>query len=301
MAAPRRRDSSTAVLLLLIGCALLIGAAASAFANTPPSSGSPNAGGGAITVPSVAITFAFLAGVASLIGFLVYRRMTSETLPIPGRALVFVLVAILIACVFVVIGHYYVPGWNGGGGSGGPGGNSTGTQGNQSHNTSVLNGTGGIRFGNFVFPPWTLFVVVVAIALSIAVLATPQARDFLFAGGRHRSKGRLQEGIAAAREALGRAVASLESGTDPRATIIALYADFLGRIAPLVGDLEPSTPEEIRTQHLERLGLRPEAATDLTRLFEEARYSSHPMGPESADRALDVVRRALADLSARLT
>ena len=45
-----------------------------------------------------------------------------------------------------------------------------------------------------------------------------------------------------------------------------------------------------------RLGIRPEVATELTRLFEEARYSTHPLGPESADRAAEAMRRATADL-----
>jgi len=65
----------------------------------------------------------------------------------------------------------------------------------------------------------------------------------------------------------------------------------------MVGSVDPETPEEIRSLHLVRLGISREASESLTRLFEEARYSTHPLGPEAAERATEVIRSAEADLS----
>jgi hypothetical protein len=94
-------------------------------------------------------------------------------------------------------------------------------------------------------------------------------------------------------------VTELGHGADAREVILALYATLLARLRPMVGGMDTSTPEEIRAVHLERLGARPEPARTLTRLFEEARYSAHPMGPESSRTAQEAVRAVLDDLDRR--
>jgi hypothetical protein len=78
--------------------------------------------------------------------------------------------------------------------------------------------------------------------------------------------------------------------------VIRLYATLLARVGPIVGGLDEQTPEEIRSFHLVQLGIRTPAATTLTRLFEEARYSSHPLGPEAAVLARQAIQEAREDL-----
>jgi hypothetical protein len=89
----------------------------------------------------------------------------------------------------------------------------------------------------------------------------------------------------------------LEGARDPRAAILALYATLLARVAPIVPDLDRSTAEEIRVHHLVRLGIRESAARTLTRIFEEARYSSHRLGPEQVTQATQAIRMAESDLA----
>jgi hypothetical protein len=107
------------------------------------------------------------------------------------------------------------------------------------------------------------------------------------------------ETAAEVRRALGAAAEELTAGDDPRAVVIRLYGAILQRVGAMVGDLEGATPEEIRAQHLVRLGVRPAAALTLTRLFEEARYSSHPMGSDRVAAARIAIRDGLDDLDRR--
>ena len=96
-----------------------------------------------------------------------------------------------------------------------------------------------------------------------------------------------------------RASVELEEGGDPRSAILALYTEMLVHLRPRVGSVETATPEEIRATHLVRLGVRPEEAHILTRLFEEARYSTHPLGPATSAEAQGALRATLADLDRR--
>ncbi|HTT14737.1 MAG TPA: DUF4129 domain-containing protein [Thermoplasmata archaeon] len=296
MASRARAGSPTYVLVLVLLAALAIGAAASTLA--APTLRAPSSGSGPFGLSSAVVGYALVAGIAAVLAFLLYRRLTTPTLPVPNRLVVSILVVVLLCALFVVIAHAYVPAASGSGGSpvgsaptGAP--NST-----SSNNSSVLTGYGGFQVFNFTLPPWTLFVAVLAVALVAAVLATPQARDLLFAGRARRPGPEFDAEARVARTALARAAGSIAGGGDPRAAIIALYTELLERLTPLVGDLDPATPEEIRSRHLLRLGIRPEAALALTRLFEEARYSPHPIDAADAGRALEVIRTAQADLDA---
>jgi len=177
-----------------------------------------------------------------------------------------------------------------------PANNSTGVS---SHPTgpSGANGSSGSP-GGIRFPPWIGFVAVAVIALVVVAVVLPGVRSVLAGRGPPPDDGESARAAArAARRALAGAVDALGEGRDPRAVIIALYGELLGRIVPMVGSVDPETPEEIRALHLVRLGISPMASESLTRLFEEARYSTHPLGPDAADRATEVIRRAEADLA----
>jgi hypothetical protein len=144
-------------------------------------------------------------------------------------------------------------------------------------------------------PSWAPFAIVAAILLVAGAVAIPRA--FGAARKRDRTTGRPKPvEVAEVREAFAVAARRLAQGSEPREVIIALYATVLRRVGPLVGGVDADTPEEIRALHLERLGIRPSAAETLTRLFEEARYSSHPMGSDAAARAALALREARDDL-----
>ncbi|MGP8077608.1 MAG: hypothetical protein ACLQC7_05765 [Thermoplasmata archaeon] len=98
------------------------------------------------------------------------------------------------------------------------------------------------------------------------------------------------------RAALAEAETALARNDDPRETIIHLYGQLLRHLSSRTGDMGAWTAEEIRRGHLERNGVRPTAALALTRLFETARYSTHPIRSEWAHRFGDAVRLARDDL-----
>jgi hypothetical protein len=102
--------------------------------------------------------------------------------------------------------------------------------------------------------------------------------------------------LAETQAALAAAADRLDKTNDPRAVIVELYGRLLGEVTPYSGSLDARTPEEIRSGHLLRLGVRREAADELTRLFEEARYSSHPLDSPTIRRALAAIRTAETDL-----
>jgi hypothetical protein len=143
------------------------------------------------------------------------------------------------------------------------------------------------------------FVVVAAIALLFVLVAVPELRRYFAERREGKATPPSPVEVAAVREALIRAVTDLRQGGDAREVILGLYAAMLVRLQPMVVGIDTSTPEEIRAAHLERLGVRTGPARTLTRLFEEARYSAHPMGPESSQAAEEAVRAVLDDLDRR--
>lgn len=291
------------VLLVALLAALASGAAASLLIGAATSPGAPPPHVTSIVVPDWLIGYAFLAGIVALVGFFIYRRVEGGAMPVPGRVAATLLLVILVAVLFLAALRVF-----GGGGPGPEGavppphGNTTGVVVNNTtaNATTPLGGNGSFLLWSPNLPPWLPFVVVVAVILVVVVVAVPQVRQYVSYRRelrRARPSGARPLVVAEVQDALARAAGDLERGGDPRAVIVALYGSLLDRLAPLVGSTDPDTPEEIRTLHLVRLGIRVSAATDLTRLFEEARYSSHPMGPDAADAARRAVREALADLA----
>jgi hypothetical protein len=107
---------------------------------------------------------------------------------------------------------------------------------------------------------------------------------------------------AAARVGSGlrRSLADLESERDPRLAVQRAYA----RMEQSLGEIELSrapdeTPTEFTARVLRVHGASVSAASDLTGLFEIARFSDHPMDEDDRRRAIASVRRVEAEVSPR--
>jgi hypothetical protein len=295
---PSRRPSTVLAVVLLV--ALATGAAASLLIGSATAPSAPPARASEIILTEgqfLDLLFAFLIGLAA---FGVYRRFSVPSTGVPGRVFVTFLVAILVAVLVLVAvevvdgGHLSLLG----AGPAGPGGNST-SPGSMPPNLTtnlshVSSGASPLLPG---LPGWVPFAIVAGIVLVVALVAAPVVRGY--AADRRAAgvpRARTRAGADVVEAVLRQAERELERGDDAREVIVRLYADLLGRLGRIVGSVDPETPEEIRSLHLERLGIRPEAATVLTRLFEKARYSTHPLGSDASERARTAVRQALADL-----
>ena len=105
---------------------------------------------------------------------------------------------------------------------------------------------------------------------------------------------------AAARVGSGlrRSLADLESERDPRHAVQRAYA----RMEESLGEIELSrapdeTPTEFTARVLRVLGASVTAASDLTGLFEIARFSDHPMDEDDRRRAIASVRQVEAEVA----
>jgi hypothetical protein len=285
------------VLLVVVLVALAIGAAASLLAGAAASPSYHSGPDSELIIPIWGLESAFLVAFAVVVGVVIWVRLSTVS-STPGRVAVMALVVLLVGILFVVVLQSV-------GGSGGfptGGGNSTGAGGSSNltnpGTNGSLSGPGGVLAPLHV-PAWSLFVVVAAVALLVAGLAAPRLWGLWTGRDRDGPSSRAPAAaeVEALRSALSSAAQALDVGTEPRDAIVALYATVLARVDPLVGGVDSDTPEEIRALHLVRLGIGASEAETLTRLFEEARYSTHPMGVEAADRARTAITRALADLA----
>jgi hypothetical protein len=136
----------------------------------------------------------------------------------------------------------------------------------------------------FVLPawlPWTvLAIALVAIAAGLTLLALRRNRD-------------LADGPepGAAAEAVQAAIAALEADTDPRGAVIAAYAAMQRTLAAHGLRRSPSeAPREFLGRVLVSSRAAERDATTLTGLFEEARFSTHPISERTRERALAALR-----------
>jgi hypothetical protein len=291
------------VLLVVLVVALATGAAASILVTASTAPPPPSHTVSLVLLPQWVVTAISIGFAALVIGTLVLWGLRSGPSPMLTRMALSVLMVVLLGILFVVGARFL--GVGGGIGMSGSG-TSTGNNTTLSHNTTPikggLNATGNGTIVLFPgLPGWVPFAALGIVVLLIVVVGVPQTRRYL---AERSEGGRIRRGSAATvpagmREALTRASSELDLGGDPRLVILALYAAMLEQLKPMVDDIGTSTPEEIRASHLVRLGVRPEAARTLTRLFEEARYSTHPMGPAESVRAQESVQMALDDLARR--
>jgi hypothetical protein len=143
----------------------------------------------------------------------------------------------------------------------------------------------GPRAVSFELPawlPWTLLgIVAVAVLLGVWVALR-----------RSRAPTDESQGTPAPRAAVEAAISALDSTRDPRQAVIAAYAAMERTFAARdLGRLAPEAPREYLTRVLTVSAAPADQAATITRLFEEARFSTHPI-PETAR------TRTLAALSA---
>src|SRR6185436_5232792 len=103
---------------------------------------------------------------------------------------------------------------------------------------------------------------------------------------------------ARVRSDLGRSLQDLETERDPRRAVQRAYA----RMEESLGEIElarapDETPAEFTARVLRVLGASAAAASDLTGLFEVARFSDRPMGEDDRRRAIASVRRVEAEVA----
>jgi len=297
-----QRPRPSLLLLVLLLSALAVGAAVSLLASARTAGPPPPVGPATeIVLPSWLVSAAIAGFALAICVPIIYYRLRTPGAGGFNRSLLVSAFALLLALMIAVALLHLV----GGGGVGSQtvsGGGSNGTHGQSppsgTNNSTVVTGPGGVLAPlNVPLPPWSLFVLVAVAMVLITVAGLPPLAEYLEDRREARqSRWRAARVAAEVRGALHRAGRDLGTALDPRATILALYATLLARIEPLASNLEQSTPEEIRQMHLTRLGIRPEAAEDLTRVFEEARYSSHPLGPAQVERAGAAIRAAEEDL-----
>jgi hypothetical protein len=96
---------------------------------------------------------------------------------------------------------------------------------------------------------------------------------------------------------LRRSLADLESERDPRRAVQRAYAQMEESLGEVELSRAPDeTPTEFTARVLRVLGASVAAASDLTDLFEIARFSDHPMDEDDRRRAIASVRRVEAEV-----
>jgi hypothetical protein len=104
---------------------------------------------------------------------------------------------------------------------------------------------------------------------------------------------------AAAVVAVQTTIQELEGGVDVRAAILGCFQRFCTLLgARGITDQGALTPRELEALAIGRLTVSHEAAEILTSLFEEARYSEHPLGEADRVRAIESLGRIQAALEA---
>lgn len=279
---------------MILGIALAVGGAAAlltASAAAPVSStNSPTL----LRLSETAFQWIAIAGVLGVVGFMIFDRVRHGSIPYPTRFIAVAATAIIILTIYAVAGHFV------GGGGGipltpiGPGSNDTAT-GNATGPSANVTGSGGsfLPF-TFALPPWALFALVAVVAL-VGTIVSLQVYRTRAVPKNAADPAPVDEGI---RSLLVDASAALETDEEPRGVLIRLYGLLLEHLTVIVGDTDRQTAEEIRASHLTRLGIGPGTAREITHLFEEARYSQHPIGPTELGRAKIAIREAIAELDA---
>ena len=173
----------------------------------------------------------------------------------------------------------------------------------QTGRTRVVNETtGGARGGRVLVSP--SFAAILAAALVLLVAAA--VFSYLSRRAHARTALRLRRDGTARTRAADEAVAdaataaqeTLASFDDVRSGIIAAYEAMVAVLAGRGAERRPAdTAEDLLRRALEASSVPPAAGRDLTELFHEARFSSHPMGPRERGRAEQALREVVASTS----
>lgn len=287
---PAPPAAAVRALALILVAALGVGAAAALLPSTAPAP--------VITptvIPGLSLE-AFLWGCAGLllllVGYFAFARARSGSVETPLAFLLPFLAIFLVALVFLAALHL-APTGPPSGTVARPGNNSTGhgvPPPPPVNRTNLTNAT--LPFFPGV-PPWVYYALLGVVAAGLVGL---------FAAVRLRAARAPPTDAGAERSAasvpLQEALRALATGgsTDPRSVVIALYARLLRQMEPRHPTLASSTPREIERWAVDRLRVGASTARTLTDIFEEARYSSHPLTPARVEEARTALRGALADL-----
>ncbi|MGI0131593.1 MAG: DUF4129 domain-containing protein [Thermoplasmata archaeon] len=286
---------SPAIALFVLS-AVAFGAAASLLAAPvipPPPQVVTGATGtpGSTVVLGIELVGFVLIGVA---GWRIAVRL-KDRVAYPNFAIAAVLLVFIATIAIAILLREFGHGFAGVGGSAPPpAANGTGS----SSGGSGTNGTGngfGVPLESGGVPGWVEYLAILVGGLVVATVVTP----FLIAAHRDReARGTGRGATPSARATIGLALEGLDADpdADPRSRIVAAYARLLSRIEDGPFDLASLTPREIERECTVHLGVTPATSHELTLLFEEARYSPHPIPIASVERARASLTRALSDL-----
>lgn len=300
MASRGTRPAPTVAVGVFLLAAVAFGLAASFLAgpvapvevSAPPTS-SPNAGFLGFELASVIILVGFVAWVVYRIALGVRRG----TLPVPAHAVMLLLTMFAVAVLFVVLFHAV------GGTAWATSNRTANVTGPGTTPPPITTTPGGNLTGpaGITIPGWTLYAGFALAAVVVVVLALPYLVALRREPGDSGSSALPSK--AEVRAALGQALADLDASTDVSANrrIIAAYASLLVRFeerrpSGVDGTLATMTPRDVEQVCVQRLRVGAGTAHELTGLFEEARYSHHPLGEEAVVRARTALRRALEEI-----
>ena len=163
-------------------------------------------------------------------------------------------------------------------------------------------------------PAWLRGTIALTGVLAAAVLLVRERRRW---GGRRRGRRSLrprapqttvaepsnddtEDDTELARRAVDAALARLGQPADPRAAVIEAYARMEGVLAEReLGRRTPEAPREYLGRVLRERGIPERALTTLTALFEEARFSLHPISESASGRAVSELENARVALAAK--
>ena len=302
-------EATVHYLYVALGVAVIVGVVALVLPGATPHVTPPHAGQLTISLSTQVWGLLFLSPILAGFAVLVGRRLLGPSWSFSRRTFVQLAVVVVLLLLFIYVLSHANSGTNGyvsvAGGSpvNATSNNSTGH--NTTNSTTGHGSGGGSSVGavpapsGVTIPGWLLLVVGVALTAVVAALALPGVLSGL---QRRRQAGgagtATDDDRARAQQAIAEAALAIDRGDDPRATIVRLYLRLLVDHSARLGDVVALTPEEIRARILAPLRVRPGAAEALTRLFEEARYSTHPMGKDAADRCRTALSAVESDLGA---
>lgn len=288
-------------LYLILGLAVLVGVVGGLLLAGAPAPPAPRAGEVQIDLPTWGWGLLFLLPMfAAVAGVVVQRVRGGGARSRRGLAVALVIIvgALIALGVLLAIAH---PGPQGSvtverqspPTNSTPPSNHTGTSGGSGSGTGPIAGASTVTING-----WEILAVALGLVGLVTCLTIP---GLLGRGtGGRRSEGGPAADPETVRAALGDAQLAIGKGGDPRETVVQLYLRLIRALEPHVGSIEPLTAREIRRRLLEPLGVRGAPAQELTDLFEEARYSRHPMGPEAATRCQRTLAAVEADLARSL-
>jgi hypothetical protein len=166
----------------------------------------------------------------------------------------------------------------------------------------------------FSMPPWLPWTIAGIVLTAVAVGTLLQVRrPRLWGPGRRRARRSPAEPEAGeapsagpgddaevARRAVEAALESLRDPADPRGAVIAAYARMEQVLAEReLGRRTSEAPREYLKRVLAERGMPERSLTTLTSLFEEARFSLHPISYEASRRALSALENARVALKCK--